>query len=149
MERKDLRTLSSRVLLVDMLRLANEHLSTSRYVDFSISRKRLTGLIPYPHNAFACLHQIVLYVVSRVIVSFLPRVTPVDVAKKGPNGTNRPIPPSPPLFAAFAALSWGAIMWLFRFREETLLPGIWSSMKYLYLDSEQWESLKTLLWHNK
>jgi len=93
--------------------------------------------------------QIVLYVVSRVIASFLPRADPLDPAKKGPNGTNWPIPPSAPLFTAFAALSWGTVMYLFRFREETLQPGMWSSMKYLYLDSEKWNSLKTLLWHNK
>jgi len=92
--------------------------------------------------------QIVLYVVSRVVASFLPRSTPLDPSKKGPNGTNRPIPPSAPLFTAFAALSWGTVMWLFRHKEETLQPGMWSSMKYLYLDSDQWKSLKTLLWHN-
>jgi len=90
--------------------------------------------------------QIVLYVVSRVVSSFIPRSTAIP--PKGPNGTNRPIPPEARLFTVFAALSWGSVMWLFRHQEETLQPGMWSSMKYLYLDSERWNSLKTLLWHN-
>ncbi|KAF8309709.1 peroxisomal membrane protein 4 [Clavulina sp. PMI_390] len=95
--------------------------------------------------------QIVLYVVSRVVASFLPRASPYPPAAgtKGPNGTNKPLPPSAPIFSAFAALSWGAVMWLFREREETLQPGMWSSMRYLYLDSERWKDLRTLLWHNE
>lgn len=92
--------------------------------------------------------QIVLYVVSRVVASFIPRANPLAASQRGPNGTNRPIPPSAPVFTAFAALSWGTVMWLFRQREETLQNGMWTSMKYLYLDSDHWDSLKTLLWHN-
>ena len=32
---------------------------------------------------------------------------------------------------------------------ETIQPGMFSSMNYLYRDSEKWDSLRTLLWHNK
>jgi len=92
--------------------------------------------------------QIVLYVASRVLASFIPRAFPPK-ANPGPNGSNKPIPPNAQLFTAFAAFTWGLVMWLFRHREETINPGMWSSMKYLYLDSNHWDSLKTLMWHNK
>jgi peroxisomal membrane protein 4 len=39
-------------------------------------------------------------------------------------------------------------MYLFRHRGETIQPGMFNSMKYLYRDSEGWKDLKTLLWHN-
>ncbi|KAF9520629.1 hypothetical protein BS47DRAFT_1323708 [Hydnum rufescens UP504] len=92
-------------------------------------------------NRTAINEQIVLYVASRVVASFIPRAfaTPTP---RNPNGQNRPIPPRAPLFTVFAALTWGAVMWLFKHQEETLQPGMWSSMKYLYLDSDHWKSLK-------
>ncbi|KAF8343802.1 Tim17/Tim22/Tim23/Pmp24 family-domain-containing protein [Cantharellus anzutake] len=92
--------------------------------------------------------QIVLYVASRVLASFIPRSFP-SKNPPGINGTNKPIPPNAKLFTVFASLTWALVMWLFRHREETINPGMWSSMKYLYLDSNSWDGLKTLLWHNK
>lgn len=95
--------------------------------------------------------QIVLYVVSRVVASFIPRAgTPYNTspgsAIAGPGV--KPLPPNSKYFTAFSALSWAAVMWLFRNRGETIQPGLFNSMTYLYLDSEKWTNLRTLLWHN-
>ncbi|OBZ79788.1 Peroxisomal membrane protein 4 [Grifola frondosa] len=61
----------------------------------------------------------------------------------------KPVPPDAKHFSIFAALCWGAVMWLFTERGETIQPGMFSSMTYLYRDSNHWDSLRTLLWHNK
>ncbi|GAA5855319.1 hypothetical protein JCM8547_009032 [Rhodosporidiobolus lusitaniae] len=111
--------------------------------------------------------QIVLYVVSRVLTSFLPRApspspsssTPPPPPAPKPSSDGFPHPPGYPypkslpphskVFELYAALAWGMVMWLFRERRERLHGGMVSSMQYLYLDSEVWTGLKTLLWHNR
>jgi peroxisomal membrane protein 4 len=94
--------------------------------------------------------QIVLYVVSRVLASFLPRAaSPYSSAPSAVSGTVKPLPPDSKYFTAFAALSWGAVMWLFQHRGETIQPGMFNSMTYLYRDSEVWSDLRTLFWHNR
>ena len=92
--------------------------------------------------------QIVLYVVSRVVASFLPRDRSKQTSSV-PGVPARPLEPNARQFSIFAALAWGAVMWLFENRGESIQPGMWSSMNYLYRDSEKWNSLRTLLWHNK
>ncbi|GJN89014.1 hypothetical protein Rhopal_001985-T1 [Rhodotorula paludigena] len=107
---------------------------------------------------------IVLYVVSRVISSFLPRATaaPAPSAARAatpstaldgfphPPGFPYPKsrPPHPKVFELYAALAWGAVMYLFREKRDRLHGGMVSSMQYLYLDSEVWNSVKTLLWRD-
>jgi peroxisomal membrane protein 4 len=108
----------------------------------------LTLIHLLPFYGFA---QIVLYVVSRVVASFIPRAstayhTAPDSALSA--STVKPLPPDSKYFTVFAALSWGAVMWLFRHRGETIQPGMFNSMKYLYLDSNAWKDLRTLFWHN-
>ncbi|GAA5855886.1 hypothetical protein JCM9279_001157 [Rhodotorula babjevae] len=107
--------------------------------------------------------QIVLYVVSRIITSLLPRATPAVPLAPAPPGSTAadgfPIPPGypypksraphPKVFEVYAAVAWGLVMYLFRERRDRLHGGMVSSMQYLYLDSEVWNSLKTLLWHNR
>lgn len=96
--------------------------------------------------------QIVLYVVSRVVASFIPRAgQPYSTSPQSLSAGSvvKPIPPDSRYFTVFAALSWGAVMWLFQHRGETLQPGMFNSMNYLYRDSEVWSNLRTLLWHNK
>ncbi|GAA5946177.1 hypothetical protein JCM3775_006308 [Rhodotorula graminis] len=107
--------------------------------------------------------QIVLYVVSRIITSLLPRATPaVPLAPAAPGSTAAdgfPLPPGSPypksraphpkVFEVYAAVAWGLVMYLFRERRDRLHGGMVSSMQYLYLDSEVWNSFKTLLWHNR
>ncbi|KAG8220011.1 Tim17/Tim22/Tim23/Pmp24 family-domain-containing protein [Butyriboletus roseoflavus] len=94
--------------------------------------------------------QIVLYVVSRVIAAFLPRTEAPYSKTPSPDGSAlaRPIPPDPRYFSVFAALAWGAVMWLFKNRGESIQTGMFNSMTYLYRDSEVWKDLRTLLWHN-
>jgi peroxisomal membrane protein 4 len=93
--------------------------------------------------------QIVLYVCSRVVASFLPRAGQSTNTSASNSTRIRPIPPDARIFSLFAAITWGAVMWLFRERGETIQPGMFSSMRYLYLDSEHWANLRTLLWYNK
>jgi len=95
--------------------------------------------------------QIVLYVISRVLASLLPRANQVYSVSSGSarsTSTVQPIPPDSRYFSIFAAFSWGAVMYLFRNRGETIQPGMFNSMVYLYRDSETWSDLRTLLWHN-
>jgi len=95
--------------------------------------------------------QIVLYVISRVVASLLPRANQVYSVSSGSarsTSSVQPIPPDSRYFSVFAAISWGAVMYLFRNRGETIQPGMFNSMVYLYRDSETWSDLRTLLWHN-
>lgn len=39
------------------------------------------------------------------------------------------IPPDSKVFEVFAALTWGAVMWLFRWRRHTLQGGLVNSMQ--------------------
>ncbi|KAF2277419.1 peroxisomal membrane protein 4 [Westerdykella ornata] len=50
---------------------------------------------------------------------------------------------------AFAALSWAAVMYVFRWHPETVQSSLRSSMSYIYVQSDHWDSLRTLIWHNK
>jgi peroxisomal membrane protein 4 len=50
---------------------------------------------------------------------------------------------------AFAALSWGSVMWLFRWYPDTVQSGLRSSMDYIYVQSDHWDSLRNFLIHNK
>jgi peroxisomal membrane protein 4 len=92
--------------------------------------------------------QIVFYVVSRVLASFIPRDSSSNLAKPTTGDVVRPIPPDPHYFSLFAAVTWGLVMWLFRHRRHTIQTGMFNSMTYLYLDSNIWSDLRTLLWHN-
>lgn len=91
--------------------------------------------------------KIVLYVVSRVIAAFLPRAGVPYSKAPSPGGSTlaRPVPPDSRYFSAFAALGWGAVMWLFKNRSESIQPGMFGAMTYLYRDSEVWENLRTFL----
>lgn len=92
--------------------------------------------------------QIVLYVTSRVVATMIPRAYPPP-APSASTPYPQPVPPSSTYFSVFAALTWGAVMYLFNERNHAIQTGMWSSMNYLYRDSDHWDSLRTLLWHNK
>ncbi|KAI3320089.1 peroxisomal membrane protein 4 [Xylariaceae sp. AK1471] len=49
----------------------------------------------------------------------------------------------------FAAVSWGMVMHLFRYHPDDLQPSLRSSMNYIYLQSNEWDSLRNFVWHNK
>ena len=52
-------------------------------------------------------------------------------------------------FPAEAAIIWGLVMWLFYNHRQSLQSSLQASMQYLYLDSDHFNSLTTLLWKNK
>lgn len=110
---------------------------------------------------------------GRVILSFLPRLYSTSAsspphplaplphplpALTSTAANPHPIPPANLPFGIVAALSWAGVMYIFRHRGERLQPGMSSSMseygygnadvEYLYHDSEAWNDLRTLLWHN-
>ncbi|KAF8467738.1 Tim17/Tim22/Tim23/Pmp24 family-domain-containing protein [Kalaharituber pfeilii] len=49
----------------------------------------------------------------------------------------------------FASMSWGLVMYLFRWHPETIQPSLRSSMTYLYVDSDTWNSFKNFLVYNR
>ncbi|KAG8950202.1 hypothetical protein FRC04_007836 [Tulasnella sp. 424] len=93
--------------------------------------------------------QIVLYIISRVVASFIPRDVPPSAHPYPERDAVKPLPPNARIFSFFAAVSWGAVMYLFKERGETIQPGLFNSMTYIYNDSNYWEDLRTLIWHNK
>jgi peroxisomal membrane protein 4 len=48
----------------------------------------------------------------------------------------------------FAAMSWGAVMWIFRWHPDTVQTSLKSSMTYIYKDSDHWDSLRSFFWQN-
>lgn len=49
----------------------------------------------------------------------------------------------------FASLSWGCVMWLFRFYPDMLQPSLRHSMTYIYENADHWDSFRNFLVHNK
>ncbi|PWN52603.1 peroxisomal membrane protein 4 [Violaceomyces palustris] len=88
--------------------------------------------------------QIVLYMSSRVIASFLPR-------SKVPDNypPTKPIPTDSKAFATYATIAWGMVMYLHEHRRQTIQSGMVSSMDYLYTRAEKWDGLRNLFWHNQ
>jgi hypothetical protein len=105
------------------------------------------GLAAARHASLTLSHQIneqiVLYVMSRTLLSLLPRLYkttstpplyPTQPLYPLPNLTSpeanpRPIPPAPLPFALVSALSWAGVMYMFRHRGERLQPGLSNSMR--------------------
>ncbi|KAJ6445926.1 RNI-like protein [Purpureocillium lavendulum] len=93
--------------------------------------------------------QIVIYIFARVCLAL------ARLAVKPGHGL--PVVSGEPLrsqlshyaWPAFASLSWASVMLLFRHHPEDLQSSLRSSMTYIYKDCNDWDSLRTLLWHNK
>lgn len=93
--------------------------------------------------------QICIYVFARVVLA-LARMAVEP-------GRGLPLVSRPQLSAkityhawpVFAAASWGMVMWLFRWHAAELQPSLRSSMSYIYQQSDEWDSLRNFLWHNK
>ena len=93
--------------------------------------------------------QIVIYVFARVVLG----LAKLSVQRKRAGGLGL----SPDMkdrlnanaWPVFAAVSWGMVMWLFRWFPEVLQPSLKSSMKYMYVFHDPskrkvWEHLLTL-----
>jgi peroxisomal membrane protein 4 len=93
--------------------------------------------------------QIVIYIFARVSLAL------ARLAVKP--GTGFPIVSNEPLsskishyaWPAFASVSWGLVMLLFRYHPEELQSSLRGSMTYIYKDCDEFSDLRTLLWHNK
>ncbi|KAJ6790372.1 hypothetical protein PWT90_04210 [Aphanocladium album] len=93
--------------------------------------------------------QIVIYIFARVCLGL------AKIAVK--QGAGLPIVSDEPLrssisyyaWPAFASVSWGMVMLLFRYHPDELQSSLRSSMTYIYRDCDSWDSLRTLVWHNK
>ncbi|ODA83974.1 hypothetical protein RJ55_02492 [Drechmeria coniospora] len=93
--------------------------------------------------------QIVIYIFARVSLA-LARLA-VKPGHGLPLVSNEPLHTrlSSNAWPVFASLSWGLVMALFRYHPEDLQSSLRSSMTYIYKDCDEWDSLRTLLWHNK
>ncbi|KAK9316173.1 Tim17/Tim22/Tim23/Pmp24 family-domain-containing protein [Lipomyces starkeyi] len=87
--------------------------------------------------------QIVLYVFSRVVLG-LAKLT---VKKKLIPSLHEDV--GDKVWPAFAAVCWGLVMYMFRTDPDVLQPSMKTSMDYIYLDSNRWDSLRNLVWHNE
>ncbi|KIV85369.1 hypothetical protein, variant [Exophiala sideris] len=101
--------------------------------------------------------QIVIYVFARVILA-LARLSlePPALTSSTPTPTlwtQRLAPETKAMieknaWPVFASLSWAFVMYLFRFQPEAIQPSLRSSMKYIYVQSDHWDSLRNFLFHN-
>lgn len=106
-------------------------------------RSRRTGKISSVNQ------QIVIYVFARVVLAL------ARLAVKPGSGLPLASEPGPSAaishhaWPVFAAASWGMVMHLFRWHAAELQPSLRSSMSYIYAQSDEWDGLRTFLWHNK
>lgn len=93
--------------------------------------------------------QIVIYIFARVCLGLAHLA--VKPGAGFPIVSNEPLRSSVNYYAwpAFASLSWGMVMLLFRYHPDELQSSLRSSMTYIYKDCNSWDSLRTLVWHNK
>jgi len=91
--------------------------------------------------------QIVIFVFARVCLSLAELSIRPNVGIIRSNELSKRI--SHDAWPAFAALSWASVMWLFRWYPDTLQSGLRSSMDYIYVQSDHWDSLRNFLVYNK
>ncbi|KAE8442667.1 hypothetical protein EG329_002965 [Mollisiaceae sp. DMI_Dod_QoI] len=91
--------------------------------------------------------QIVIFVFARVCLAAAAlSIEPAMGIIKDPKMTQRI---SHDIWPVFAALSWGSVMWLFRWYPDTVQSGLRNSMDYIYVQSDHWDSLRNFLIYNK
>jgi len=97
------------------------------------------------HARSSVNQQIVTYVFARVVLA----LAKMSVQKGGivPGEMRQTVTGN--AWPVFAAVSWGAVMWLFRWHADSLQPGLKGSMQYIYADSDHWTSFKNFLVYNK
>lgn len=91
--------------------------------------------------------QIVIYVFARVALSLAklsiqPGANIIHSAKLSDKISYNAWP-------VFASVSWGLVMWLFRWYPDTLQGSLRSSMNYIYVQADHWDGLRNFLVHNK
>ncbi|KGO76103.1 Mitochondrial inner membrane translocase subunit Tim17/Tim22/Tim23/peroxisomal protein PMP24 [Penicillium italicum] len=110
----------------------------------------LGGYAVFGRQPGSISQQIVIYIFARVMLALAklavqPNIHPLSsliTSDSRTKITNNAYP-------VFAGLSWAMVMYIFRWHPETLASSLRSSMVYIYSDSDHWDSLRTLLVHNK
>ncbi|KAF3919814.1 hypothetical protein ABW20_dc0109631 [Dactylellina cionopaga] len=142
------RNLGTFVLLYKSSMLAFRHLNKteSRYDSFIAGL--IGGYTVFGRGGNSSVNQqIVLYVFARVILGLAKlSTTPGYELSPIPMGWREGINNN--AWIGFSSLSWAFVMYLFRWHPEVIQPSLRSSMTYLYVNSERWDGLKNLLWHN-
>lgn len=100
-------------------------------------------------NISAINQQIVIYIFARVCLGLARLAVKPGVGLPGVSAEPLSSRVSYYAWPAFASLSWGMVMFLFRYHPEDLQSSLRSSMTYIYQDCDSWDSLRTLVWHNK
>jgi len=91
--------------------------------------------------------QIVIFIFARVVLSLAKlSIEPRAGIIRNPKLSKRI---SHDAWPVFAAMSWGTVMWLFRWYPETVQSGLRSSMDYIYVQSDHWDSLRNFIIYNK
>ncbi|KAH8675457.1 putative peroxisomal membrane protein [Xylariales sp. PMI_506] len=93
--------------------------------------------------------QIVIYVFARVVLALARLAVKPGHGFPVVSTESRSSAISYYAWPAFAAGSWAMVMHLFRYHPEELQSSLRSSMTYIYKDSDDWDSLRNLVWHNK
>ncbi|EQL03849.1 Mitochondrial inner membrane translocase complex, subunit Tim17/22 [Ophiocordyceps sinensis CO18] len=142
-------TFRQKVSLV--LRATRKHASNlARFATiYKLTTLALKHFGPTPGKEGTLVERIVVYIFARVCLA-LARLA-VKPGHGLPRVSSEPLHSAINYYAwpAFASLSWAAVMLLFRHHPEDLQPSLRSSMTYIYSDCDRWDSLRTLLWHNK
>jgi len=86
--------------------------------------------------------QIVIYIFARVMLG-LAKLSVQSGMVPNPEGAT-----TGNAWPVFASLSWATVMWLFRYYPEVIQPSLKSSMKYIYADSDHWDSFRNFLIYN-
>jgi hypothetical protein len=136
-------------LLTPLLPLTSSHLPlpfVCILAFFPLPPRLLLALARFvrPRSRPQINEQIVLYVLSRTLLSLLPRLYTTSPhppsypfqplphplpTLTSPEANPRPIPPAPLPFGVVAALAWAGVMYMFRHRGERIQPGMGNSMR--------------------
>ncbi|TVY73356.1 Peroxisomal membrane protein [Lachnellula suecica] len=98
-------------------------------------------------NVSSVSKQIVIFVFARVCLALAQLSIKPEVGIIKSHELSKRI--SHDAWPVFAALSWGSVMWLFRWYPDTVQSGLRSSMDYIYVQSDHWDSLRNFLIYNK
>ena len=106
----------------------------------------LGGYVVFGRNSRSSVNQqIVTYVFARVVLA----LAKMSVQKGGLVPAELREQVTGNAWPIFAAVSWGAVMWLFRWHPETIQPSMKSSMQYIYTNADHWDGFRNFLIHNK
>jgi len=108
------------------------------------------GYVVFGRRKSSIGQQIVIYIFARVVLalaklSVQPNMHPLSftINPQTRNALQRNAWP------AFASLSWAFVMYVFRWHPESIVSSLRSSMQYIYVDCDHWDSIHNFLIYNK